>query len=277
MVSQIIKGKYEPILGFVTLVISLSAFKDELSKVTVNLEFTSFTLANYFLWIVYAFSFCLYLYIIEHMVRDTAVGSWKIFDWLTRIGFFIFIAALSSPVLISLIRMSVILFGIISVPLSHIIKTINIDKAKIPYLDYFSVLISVIAGALSATLSEKLYKLFKISKQETAEKEEIVALDIARKLFKDDYFSQSLLEAYKALSLHLYRKLLEKNITISPSRADELFRISLREGLINQQDQSLIADMRGIRNATAHTNIGTTEVFARRAIDYVGELINRNG
>ena len=76
------KGKYEIIFGFVTLVVSLSAFKEELSKFNLDLGFTSLSLAHLFLYCVFGFCLCLYFYTVEFVVRETKIGHWKIFDYL---------------------------------------------------------------------------------------------------------------------------------------------------------------------------------------------------
>jgi len=80
-----IKNKFEIILGFVTLIISLSAFKNELSQISIDLGFKTITLAEYFLYSVIGFSISLYLYIFEIVARDTKIGKWKLFDYLLRL------------------------------------------------------------------------------------------------------------------------------------------------------------------------------------------------
>ena len=97
-----IKEKYEIILGFVTLVVSLSAFKDELAKVTLNLGYTEISLATYFLYLVYGFCVCLYFYIIERVAQDTKIGNWKIFDYMIQFAFFLFVLILLTPIIVLL-------------------------------------------------------------------------------------------------------------------------------------------------------------------------------
>jgi len=97
-----IKDKYEVILGFVTLIISLSAFKNELAKVSLPLGYTIISLADYFLYIVYCLFICLYLYIMENIAKDTKIGSWKIFDIIIRVAYFLFVFVLLTPLLLIL-------------------------------------------------------------------------------------------------------------------------------------------------------------------------------
>jgi len=68
-----IKNKYEIILGFVTLIVSLSAFKNELSGISFNLGYLTINSDEYFLYCVLGFSVCLYLYILEQVIRDTRI------------------------------------------------------------------------------------------------------------------------------------------------------------------------------------------------------------
>ena len=109
-----IKNKYEVILGFVTLIISLSAFKDELAKVNLVLGYTTITLADYFLYIVYGLSICLYFYIIENIAKDSEIGGWKLFDIILRTAYFLFIFILLTPLIILLNIVIIKLYTIIS-------------------------------------------------------------------------------------------------------------------------------------------------------------------
>jgi len=278
MLSQTIKNKYEAIFGFVTLVISLSAFKDELEKVNVDLRFINFTLAGYFLWVIYGFCLCLYLYIVEHMVRETAIGNWRFFDWMTRAGFFIFILTLSSPILLVVMLVMLRVFawiGSLAYQISYP-DFLSSIKDTSWFSPGFISITGLIASLVSSKLSNLFYKAFKANKKYEAEEEEIIALDTARKLLDDGYYSQSLLETFKALTFHLYKKLLEREINVSPNRFDDILKLSLREKLIHEDDRSLLADLRGIRNATAHTNIQATKEFAHQAFNFVNNLISLN-
>ena len=96
------KNRYEFILGFVGLTISLSAFKDELSKIIVDIGFIQFSLSKYFFVILIGLVFCLYLYVIEKSLRNTKIGNLKIFDYLLQFANILFILLIASPVLLGL-------------------------------------------------------------------------------------------------------------------------------------------------------------------------------
>lgn len=175
MLCQTIKNKYEAIFGFVTIVISLSAFKDELAKVSVDLHFIKFNLAEYFLWVIYAFCLCLYLYVMEHRVRETAIGSWKFFDWMTRLGFFIFVLALSSPVLILL------MLGFTNLVLWLGNVTINqnypdLFRRNNTWLSILSSAIAIAISIFTKIFSDQFYTLFKANKIDKAEEDELLLL-----------------------------------------------------------------------------------------------------
>jgi hypothetical protein len=70
-----VKSRLEILLIYVTLIVSLSAFKEELSKIYLSLSYSEITASQYLLYCVYGFSLCLYLYILEFILSDTRIGK----------------------------------------------------------------------------------------------------------------------------------------------------------------------------------------------------------
>ena len=99
-------------------------------------------------------------------------------------------------------------------------------------------------------------------------------MEMAEKLLKDGYYSHSILESFKALESHLYKKLLEKNIRVSIERFDELLKLAVSERLIDAADIPLILDLRGMRNAAAHGDAQATAQLAQASLDYVKKWTN---
>lgn len=261
-----IKNKYEIILGFVTLVISLSAFKEELSKVTLELGYTTVSLADYFLWVVYGFSICLYLYVTENIARDTVIGKWKIFDYFLKVAYFLFAFILLTPFLV--------IINIIAFKIYFSISK-NYDEAK----NFFPILVNIgsalIGSVVSLLASTRFLKDRKRKAQEEIEEQEIKDLDNATKLLSDGYFSHSVLESFKVLETHLYKKLILKDIRVSKHRLNEIIQIALKEKIITDNDLPSIQDIRGMRNIAAHSDTKYTKEQAEFALNFVKELLKR--
>lgn len=260
------KGKYEIILGFVTLVVSLSAFKDELSKINIDLGFTSISFAQYFLYCVIGFSLCLYFYVVEFTARETKIGHWKFFDYLILLAYIIFVFILLSPLLI-LINVTIVK------SYNYLVGKLEKEKAEI-----FSIILIVING-LSILISffegKKLFKKRQDDIKDEAEINQIKEIEIAKKLFQDAYYSQSILEAFKALESHLQKEVLQKNQR-APKALYELLSISQKLGIIKAEEQSQIKDLLRMRIISAHkTEITLTKADAEKALKFVEYLIRR--
>lgn len=70
MDKSILKERFEYIIGFLALVISLNGFKDELKAVTVNVVLFQFTLANYFFILILSLIAILHLYFMPFFIRS---------------------------------------------------------------------------------------------------------------------------------------------------------------------------------------------------------------
>lgn len=261
-----IKDKYEVILGFVTLVVSLSAFKDELANVILELGYMTISLADYFLCIVYGFAICLYFYIVEHISRDSRIGTWKIFDYILRFAYFLFILILLTPILIIL--------NLIILKL-YIALTKNIEAAN-HFLSIINISVAILAFLTSYIASSKLFIQSKRNKQEEIEEQEIKEFANANKLFLDGYFSHSVLETFKVLETHLYKKLIEKDIRVSRHRIIDIINLALKVNIIRQEDLPAISDIRGMRNVAAHSDTVYTKQHAEFALNFLKQLLQRN-
>lgn len=262
-----LKNKYEIILGFVTLVISFSAFKDELSKIQFNLGYVNITAAQYFLYAVYGFSFCLYLYILENVFRDTRIGIWKGWNFIVRIAFICFVFILLTPVLLLL---NIGIFWLVNL-FAHLS-----DETKKAVSNILNITSTITTFVTAITTSLKITLERKRKQQAVIELEEIQELDSATKLYNDGYYSQSVLEAFKVLETHLYRELTKKEIRVQRHKFSELLQYAIKEKIVNQADLPTINDLRGMRSIAAHTDAAYTKQNADFALNFVKELLSRN-
>ena len=261
-----IKEKYEIILGFVTLVVSLSAFKDELAKVILDLGYAEISLANYFLYIVYGFCVCLYFYILEKLAQDTLIGGWKIFDYIIQFAFFLFVLILITPIIILLNLAIFKLYSLIVIT----------PTMKGGLEQFFSLLISILSLIISTIASNMLYKEQEKRKQEEIEIQEIKELDNANKLYADGYFSHSILESFKVLETHLYKLLLHKSVRVQRHQMNEIIKLALKYEIIGQDDLPVINDIRVMRNSAAHSDTQYNKEQAETALNYVKKLLKKN-
>lgn len=261
-----LKEKYDVILGFATLIISLSAFKDELAKIHLNLGFLTITMADYLLYIVYGFSICIYLYILENISHVFPLGKWKVWNLIINLGFLIFTAIILTPILVIIV---VGLPKVYSIIYNSSIEQLNLYREKIVKCFSLAALIAsfIISAKYVRNRRNKIYN--KISEKE------IIELGNANKLLVDGYYSQAILEIYKVLETHLYKKLTDKNIWVPKNDTEGIVEIALKNNVISENDLPAIRDLQNMRNVVAHTDIDFIMQQAELSFDFLKKLINR--
>jgi hypothetical protein len=260
------KNKYEIILGYVAIIISLGAFKEELSTVKFDLGYTSINAEQYVIYCVSGFSFCLYLYILERMFRDTFFGKWKIWDFLIKGAYIIFIFILLSPVLL-LFNVIIFRFG---GTLSKFSPAAVITNTSIISLisGLVGVVISIVSG-ISAYVQNKTTEKLIIQQQGFLE------LENGPRLFREGFYSQAILEAFKALETYLYNRLLDRDIRLPRYGFNEILKKSLKFGIVSEKDLTAINDLKGMRNMVAHSNTSYNRDDAEFALKVVKEIVAR--
>lgn len=255
-------NRYELIFGFVTLILSFSAFKDELKEIKINLGFYNFTLAEYLLKIVYGFGICTYLYIIERIARQSKkLNSWKIIDYIEKAAFIFFVFIVLTPVLL-------LLAYIFYVAFDRFTKINEEERAILSAILTFglislSVILSIVTSIIYFETKNKL-------RQEEIEKEEILDLENAMKLYDSNFYSQAILEAYKVLELHLIKLFSKRQINIPRHQFNftELFNYAIKLQLLDKEDIASVYEIRKMRNASAHLDAEYTKQQATKAIDF---------
>ena len=260
------KVRYEFILGFVGLAISLSAFKDKLSNIIIDLGFIQFSLSTYFFAIIIGLVICLYLYTIERAVRNTKFGNYKIFDHIIKVAYAIFILLIASPIFLLL---SLTCYQFIRMLGYLNVKGLNVISSIV------STVIGVATGYFSSSIASKTIKQKQDKQQEELECEEIRELEIATRLLNDDYYSQAILETSKVLELHLFKLLKKLDVRVQRHRFLDILSLAKRKELINKNDVMIINEIRQMRNSAAHLDTKHTKEQAENAVNFAKKLIQK--
>ncbi len=96
------KIKFELLIGFLSLIISLSTFGDKMEKIDINLGFISFTGREYLFYSIIGLFVSFYFYAIDYTFKMTKIGKWRIFYVLTLLAYSVFVFIILSPILITL-------------------------------------------------------------------------------------------------------------------------------------------------------------------------------
>ncbi|MDP3444520.1 MAG: hypothetical protein Q8T08_16805, partial [Ignavibacteria bacterium] len=113
---KLLKDRYEFIIGFVAVIISLSAFKEELSLIRIDLGLFQFSLANYFFYLILGFVITLHIYIIPYILSFTNYSSSKLFSHIELFSYILFtLLAISTTIMLSFAFIWYIIKSIISI------------------------------------------------------------------------------------------------------------------------------------------------------------------
>lgn len=275
-------NRYELIIGFVTLIISFSAFKEELKNVNLDLGFYKFSLADYLLKVVYGFGFCVYLYIIERIARQSKrIKTWRIINIIEKLAFLSFIFIVLSPIILVIAYLSYLAFD----RLTHIQKE---QKALLSFIIAF--VVGIATGMLSGYIMYRYFKSRNNLLIEKIERNQIIELEKANKFYNENYYSQSILEAFKIIELHIIKLLAKQKVLIKRvklnfneldnydeilSNFDELFNYAIDQNLLNKNDINKIKLILKMRNSAAHLNVEQTKTEAKKALDFIKELLEK--
>ncbi|HEV8081844.1 MAG TPA: HEPN domain-containing protein [Chitinophagaceae bacterium] len=262
-------NRYELIFSFVTLILSFSAFKDELKEIKINLGFYNFTLAEYLLKIVYGFGICTYLYIIERIAQQSKkLNSWKIIGYIEKAAFIFFVFIILTPILL-------LLAYIFYVAFDRFTKINEEERASLSAILTFglislSVILSIVTSIIYFETKNKL-------RQDEIEKEEILELENAMKLYDSNFYSQAILEVFKVLELHLIQLFSKRQINIPRHQFNfnELFNYAIKLELLDKEDIAAVHEIRKMRNTAAHLDIEHTKQKATKAINFIKYLIEK--
>lgn len=259
-----LKEKYEFVIGFVALIVSLSAFKDELKSIVINLSFHSFNLKDLFFWLIIGYLCVLQLYVIPYIFSRRYPNS-KFLIFIGEASYFTFVVLSLSPLILGAIYIADWLINTIP-PLS--------DRAKEIISSGFTALIGV-AFSWLATSIVKWYKKEKTKQAvEELEEEEVKEIETAMKLVDSGHYAQSILELSKALETRLFKTLISKGVQLKRRNLLELLRTAKQNELLTDAEISAIDELRVLRNKVAHeTDINVDRQTAERLQQLVKSII----
>ncbi len=263
-----IKDRWQFIIGFAAIIISLSAFKDELKGIIIDYNYISFSLSQYLFVITVSFLVVIHLYVIPYIFSNTSYSSNKIFLFIEKLSYFLFIFIILTPTLLLLIYIVQLV----------VLQILSLDATK---QSIISGIISFIAGILTVVLTKSLSKRYRnnIKEQEeiTIREKEVQSLETAKKLIESGYYSQSIFEIFKILDYNVYQTLRDKNLVFRKSNFLEMISIAEKYGVYTKDEIQKINQIRIKRNEIAH-NLGTnvTQQEAKNALEFVFEIILKN-
>jgi len=249
--------RYDLILGFLTVVISLSAFKEELSKLKVDLGFISFSISQFFFLFIIGITISFYLYSIERLFNTLTIKQFKLLRWIRMSAYWIFILFTILPVSILFLW----LLALINVKISEFIKLLLFG------------FVGGVIGYVTTSIFNHFIKARKDKEIEQLELKEIIELETSEKLFEQNFYSQSIIETNKVIQTALNRFLVSENIDANRIKFFEITKYCLEKKIITNEEFLVIEKIRKLRNDTVHLNIINTREEAEQALKFAKKLI----
>lgn len=259
-----LKERWEFIVGYVALIVSLSAFKDELTFINLDIGFSVFNSAQFLFALILGFLFSLHIYLIPFLFSSTKYADKKIFSYLESFSYFIFVLLSVSPFFIFL---AVGINNVINLLKTIPVETKNVLNSSITFI------IGILSGILSSIIAYKYRKQKYSTQKQELEFEEIKEFENAQKLFTDGYYSQSILEAFKVLELHLRRLIIQKDIPFRSNKFIDILEMAMKLELISYDERKIVDQIRQMRNSAAHLDVAFTKAQAEETISFIKKLI----
>lgn len=114
-------------------------------------------------------------------------------------------------------------------------------------------------------------------RQDEIEKEEILELENAMKLYDSNFYSQAILESFKVLELHLIKLFSKRQINIPRHQFNfnELFNYAIKLELLDKEDFATVHEISKMRSTSAHLDVEHTKQQATKANNFIKYLIEK--
>lgn len=259
-----IKDRWQFIIGFAAIIISLSAFKDELKKIVVDFHYVSFTLSQYLFILIVSFISVIHLYVIPYIFSTTKYSNLRIFKHIESLSYVLFIVIILSPSLL----LTIYLLQLIILQITALNET---TKSAIMSI------LSVIIGAISTYFSKNIVDKYQSSKKLKEESEmierEVKSFELSDKLLKDGYYNQSLFETFRMLENGIFVALRQRDLIFRKASFLEMIRIADKYNIFSKAQIEQINRIRIKRNEVVHNIITTiTKVEAEEAQNFAKEI-----
>lgn len=238
-----IKDRWQFIIGFAAIIISLSAFKDELNAITIDYHFVSFTLSQYLFILMVSFISVIHLYAVPYVFSSSKYSNFKIFKYIESLSYILFLIIILSPSLLFIIYLLQLL----------LLQITAIDETtKSVFMSILSTLIGAITTLFSKKAVNKYLSRKKIKEESEIIEKEVKSFETADKLIKDGYYNQSLFEAFKMLEMGLYKILRQRDLVFRKGNFIEMTNIARKYNIFSNEQFEQLNQIRVKRNEFAH-------------------------
>ncbi len=269
MNTDYVKNKSTFAVALLAAFLAFSPFKDELDEIFILLGLWETSLLKITIIFFILLTLATYMYALNHIRYGYGVKIQSYLKWILSIANFLYIVALLFPIAIFLIWI-----------ISLIINTIEIPKVLVENISIFiAYLIALALGIISGIVSKKMTKNVRHQFAKLLKEQGEEQLQKASQLYKNGFYSESILEIFKVLELNLRGKLEGIGIYTKNINIYDLIALSLKKAIIMKSDVENIDKLRKWRNRAAHFDVSFTKKDANLALEItkiILDKINKN-
>jgi len=260
-----IKDRWQFIIGFAAIVISLGAFKEELTNIKVDYHFISFSLFQYLFVLTISFISVIHLYVIPYIFSSTKYSNLKLFNHIESLSYFLFLIIILSPsILLIVYLLQLLLLSIYELG----------DEKKNILSSAISLIILILNGIFSIYTVNQYQTSKKLKEESNIIEKEIEYFEVAEKLIKDGYYSQSFVEIFKIIEIGVYKVLRQKDLVFRKGSFLEMINIANKYNIFNTNQIQHINEIRIRRNQIAHNlESNLTRIEVENALNIAKEIL----
>ncbi len=256
----------EKALFAVTLVaafLAFSAFKEEMSKIMLPVGAYSYSLLGIAVAFTILLSLSVYLYALGYI--RYSFGKYQNFfllRWIIPTANFFYFIAIVYPLII---------FVGLFLTITPIYQLAQHYNAAIVWFDVITGLVTIIGGVVNVFYSTK-----KMRREQTQLIEDAKNLYLRKseKLYKQEFYGESILEAFKTLESYLREQLLERNgLTSEMLSFSDLLNLAQANNVVPETLIPAIKELQVMRNSAAHYSLTFTKDQADFAMGLVKEIL----
>jgi hypothetical protein len=255
-------NKIEFILSFAAIIIGLSVFRDDITKIPFNFASYDIELWRIVLYVSLILLCSVYLYALDSIRYSiNRIDGWGIFKKIQQLADLLYTLAVVSPILIFITWLAGFLLSKLS--LIHI----DINNSLISLI---SVILSI--SAFIIIFIEKISIKNKLIREETSKKVSSFVLK-SDKLMKNGEWRLFIVETFRLLELILRDKAFEIGIDMERISFPRLVDIFVRKKIISKSEAASLWQVREIRNEAVHSE----QNYSKEEAEYVGKIVDEIG
>lgn len=264
------KDKYTYIVALLAVVLAFGAFKEQLAKVHVPILFWEPSLLLLFVEFSIILTASAYFFALDYLRAGTRFEAIRILKTGRLLAHMLYALGVLMPA-------AVVILWLVTEFATYLASHLSIN-AKAP--DGILLALNLLFGVLAGVTAAFTVVAYGRARQRLAQLQQLVELgnrkdaqlQKAEALYKQRFYTSSIIEAYKLVELALAESLQKIGYDYAGTMpAQQQLQLARKSGILMPKDEGLLRDLRGIRNKAAHKVVD----FGKKDADFALEAARK--